>query len=158
MPSGEMSRCAICDPSRCDMLISPCKVHVRDILLALGCDPETRSRITALNHAQLCEAVVGGFDLVVSRTGYTGERWLSSCLFTPAGEALFRPCWKREGFGLKPCGWGAIRCGLKPVCRYTGMRWAARKIWRWRRFWQLCQDVQALVHRPAGFPGPRKSP
>ena len=46
----------------------------RDILLSLGCDAAARRRITALKRTELCEAVVGGFDLVVSRTGYTGEK------------------------------------------------------------------------------------
>ena len=46
----------------------------RDILLALGVDGPTRKRIMALKRTQLCEARVGDFDLVVSRTGYTGER------------------------------------------------------------------------------------
>ena len=46
----------------------------RDILLALGTDQETEKRIKKLRRTELCEAVVGGFDLVVSRTGYTGEK------------------------------------------------------------------------------------
>ena len=44
----------------------------RDTLLALGCDWETEKKIRRLQRTQLCEAVVGGFDLIVSRTGYTG--------------------------------------------------------------------------------------
>ncbi len=46
----------------------------RDILLSLGCDSDTRKRIMKLKRTELCEAIVGGFDLVVSRTGYTGEK------------------------------------------------------------------------------------
>ena len=44
----------------------------RDILLALGVDDETRARILKLKRTELCDAVVGGFDLIVSPTGYTG--------------------------------------------------------------------------------------
>jgi glycine hydroxymethyltransferase len=40
----------------------------------LGADKVTEKKIMALKRTELCEAVVGGFDLVVSRTGYTGER------------------------------------------------------------------------------------
>ena len=46
----------------------------RDILLSLGCSAEDRNKIMSLKRTNLCEATVGGFDLVVSRTGYTGER------------------------------------------------------------------------------------
>jgi glycine hydroxymethyltransferase len=45
----------------------------RDILLALGADPATAKRIKALKRTGLCDAHMGGFDLVVARTGYTGE-------------------------------------------------------------------------------------
>jgi glycine hydroxymethyltransferase len=37
----------------------------REILLSLGCDAPTRKRVMALKRTDLCEAVVGGFDLVV---------------------------------------------------------------------------------------------
>jgi glycine hydroxymethyltransferase len=45
-----------------------------DILLAMGVNADMRRRILALNRTNLCDAVVGGFDLIVSRTGYTGEK------------------------------------------------------------------------------------
>ncbi len=83
--------------------------RARDILLALGCDEETRDRILRLKRTELCEAVVGGFDLVVSRTGYTGEK-MAFELFVHPGEAdaLFNALLKAgEPFGLKPCGLGA---------------------------------------------------
>ena len=40
----------------------------------MGVDAETRARIMKLKRTELCDAVVGGFDLIVSRTGYTGEK------------------------------------------------------------------------------------
>lgn len=81
----------------------------RDILLALGCDTETRKRIVALKRTELCEAVVGGFDLVVSRTGYTGEK-MAFELFVHPDKAV--NLWNAllkvgEPMGLKPCGLGA---------------------------------------------------
>lgn len=81
----------------------------RDILLALGVDAETRRRIMALKRTQLCEAVVGDFDLVVSRTGYTGERMAFELFVHPEkADALFQALLKvGEPFGIKPIGLGA---------------------------------------------------
>ena len=83
--------------------------RARDILLALGVDPETRKRILALKRTQLCEAVVGGFDMVVSRTGYTGEKMAFELFVHPdRAEALFKALLAAgEPLGLKPCGLGA---------------------------------------------------
>lgn len=81
----------------------------RQILLALGCDEATRKRIMKLKRTELCEATIGGLDLVVSRTGYTGE---SMCfeLFVHPDKSV--ELWQKlmsagEPFGLKPCGLGA---------------------------------------------------
>jgi glycine hydroxymethyltransferase len=81
----------------------------RDILLALGCDAETRSHVMALKRTQLCEANLGGFELVVSRTGYTGEKMAFELFVHPdQAEALFTALLQAgEPFGLKPCGLGA---------------------------------------------------
>ena len=81
----------------------------RDILLALGADQETRKRVMALKRTELCEARIGGFDLVVSRTGYTGER-MAFELFVHPGKAP--ELWDRlmevgSPMGMKPCGLGA---------------------------------------------------
>lgn len=81
----------------------------RDILLALGVDAPMRKRIMALKRTELCEAVVGGFDLVVSRTGYTGERMAFELFVHPDKAPEF---WNRlleagAPLGLKPCGLGA---------------------------------------------------
>ncbi len=45
----------------------------RDILLALGTDSISKSLISKLKRTELCEAVVGNFNLIIARTGYTGE-------------------------------------------------------------------------------------
>lgn len=81
----------------------------RDILLALGVDTPTRQRIMALKRTELCEAEVGGYDLVVSRTGYTGEK-LSFELFVHPDKAdsFFNDLLKVGApLGLKPIGLGA---------------------------------------------------
>jgi glycine hydroxymethyltransferase len=83
--------------------------RARDILLALGADAETRKRILALKRTELCDAMVGGFDLVVSRTGYTGEKMAFELFVHPErADELFQALLKAgEPFGLKPCGLGA---------------------------------------------------
>jgi glycine hydroxymethyltransferase len=81
----------------------------RDILLALGADDETAKRILKLGRTNLCEAVVGGFDLVVSRTGYTGES-MAFELFVHPDQAvkLWNKLMEVGGpLGLKPAGLGA---------------------------------------------------
>jgi len=81
----------------------------RDILLALGCDGSTRKRILALKRTELCDAVVGGFDLVVSRTGYTGEKMAFELFVHPQrAEELFNALLQVGGpMGIKPVGLGA---------------------------------------------------
>jgi glycine hydroxymethyltransferase len=41
----------------------------QQVLFALGCDDITKKKIKKLKRTELCEAVLGGFDLIVSRTG-----------------------------------------------------------------------------------------
>ncbi|TLN25947.1 serine hydroxymethyltransferase, partial [bacterium] len=81
----------------------------REILLSLGVDAKTRKRIMALKRTQLCEATVGGFELVVSRTGYTGEKmafelFVHPTKLTDLWNALLKA---GEPLGLKACGLGA---------------------------------------------------
>lgn len=83
--------------------------RARDVLLALGAGEEHHQRIMALKRTELCEAVVGGFDLVVSRTGYTGEKMAFELFVHPDRSAdLFEALLKAgEPAGIKPCGLGA---------------------------------------------------
>jgi len=80
-----------------------------DILLALGVDEATRHKIMLLNRTELFDAVVGGFDLVVSRTGYTGEKMAFELFVHPKEVVnLFTALLKvGESFGIKPIGLGA---------------------------------------------------
>jgi glycine hydroxymethyltransferase len=81
----------------------------REIVLAMGVNDETRKRILALKRTELCEAVVGGFDLVISRTGYTGEKMAFELFIHPArADEFFNAVLKAgEPFGVKPIGLGA---------------------------------------------------
>src|SRR5688500_6906334 len=81
----------------------------RDTLLAMGVDGYTKARIMNLKRTQLTDAVIGKFDLIVSRTGYTGEK-MAFELFVHPEHAV--ECWKAvlktgEQFGVKPVGLGA---------------------------------------------------
>ncbi|MBN8655466.1 MAG: glycine cleavage system aminomethyltransferase GcvT [Anaerolineae bacterium] len=81
----------------------------RDTLLAMGVDDETRARIMKLKRTELCDANVGGFDLIVSRTGYTGEKMAFELFVHPERAVDF---WNGvlkagEPFGVKPIGLGA---------------------------------------------------
>ena len=81
----------------------------RDILLALGTDPVTYKQIMGLSRTHLCEGRVGGFDLVISRTGYTGEKMAFELFVHPEqAEALFNALLEAGApYGLKPIGLGA---------------------------------------------------
>jgi glycine hydroxymethyltransferase len=81
----------------------------RDILRALGCDAETSRRLEKLPWAGVMEGTFGEFDLVVSRTGYTGERVAYELFVHPDRSVAL---WKAllhvgEAMGLKPVGLGA---------------------------------------------------
>ena len=81
----------------------------RDTLLAMGVDDATRARIMKLKRTELCDAVVGGFDLIVSRTGYTGEKMAFELFVHPERAADFWTAVLKSGeqFGVKPIGLGA---------------------------------------------------
>jgi glycine hydroxymethyltransferase len=81
----------------------------RKILLNLKCSLSDREAIMGLAWAQLCEVSLNGIPLVVSRTGYTGER-MGFELFVHPDKAV--ELWNAlleagEPMGLKPCGLGA---------------------------------------------------
>jgi glycine hydroxymethyltransferase len=81
----------------------------RDVLLAMGVDSFTKQRIMKLKRTELCDAKVGGFDLIVSRTGYTGEKMAFELFVHPERAVDF---WNAilkagEAFGVKPIGLGA---------------------------------------------------
>ena len=81
----------------------------REILLSLGVDATNKKKIMALKRTELCEAVVGGIDLVVSRTGYTGEKMAFELFVHPDQAAHLWNLLMQAGtpLGLKPCGLGA---------------------------------------------------
>ncbi len=81
----------------------------RDILLAMGVDTKTRTQVMKLKRTELCDAKIGGFDLIVSRTGYTGEKMAFELFVHPERAADFWNAVLKAGepFGVKPIGLGA---------------------------------------------------
>jgi glycine hydroxymethyltransferase len=81
----------------------------RDILLAMGVDDKTRARILALKRTELCDGGVGSFDLILSRTGYTGEKMAFELFVHPERSVDFWNAILKAGepFGVKPIGLGA---------------------------------------------------
>jgi glycine hydroxymethyltransferase len=80
-----------------------------DVLLALCDDAALARRIKGLPWAGLTQGMVGGLDLIISRTGYTGER-IAYELFVHPDKAP--DLWAAllevgESMGLKPCGLAA---------------------------------------------------
>ena len=81
----------------------------RDVLLAMGVDDKSKARIMKLKRTELCDAVVGGFDLIVSRTGYTGEKMAFELFVHPERAVDFWNAVMKAGeqFGVKAIGLGA---------------------------------------------------
>ena len=81
----------------------------REILLALEASEEDRAKIAALPWAGVTQVTLSGFDVIVTRTGYTGERVAFELFLDPDRTPDF---WRLllevgEPFGLKPIGLGA---------------------------------------------------
>jgi glycine hydroxymethyltransferase len=139
----------------------------RDILFAMGVDAETKRRILALKRTELCDAVVGGFDLIVSRTGYTGEKMAFELFIHPQRAPEFWNAILQAGepFGVKPVGLAArdslrTEAGLPLYGHEMGLgsgQFGESGFGRGRRrVWFVCQALQALVHWPRGVYGPRE--
>ncbi len=81
----------------------------RDVLFALGVDAATERRIRRMKRNHVIHTTVGGFDLIISRTGYTGEKMGFELFVHPdrAAELFAALLAAGEPFGLKPCGLGA---------------------------------------------------
>jgi glycine hydroxymethyltransferase len=81
----------------------------REILLRLGCSEAEAGRLKTLPWAGVMEAEFGGFPLIVSRTGYTGERVAYELFVHPqSAPALWARLLEVGGpLGLVPAGLGA---------------------------------------------------
>jgi len=79
------------------------------ILLGLSFSEADKVKISELGRTKLCHADWKGQDLIISRTGYTGERVAFEIFIHPdASVSLWEDLMTSgEPFGLKPCGLGA---------------------------------------------------
>jgi glycine hydroxymethyltransferase len=75
----------------------------KDILLSLSGSDADKAKISKLPWAGVTQVNLGGYDLIVSRTGYTGERTAYELFIHPdKAPALFKDL----------CESGAVPCGL----------------------------------------------
>jgi glycine hydroxymethyltransferase len=81
----------------------------RQILLACVDDPALRARLRNLERTMFLEGTVGGIDLLVSRTGYTGEAMGFELYVHPDRAVdLWRLLLERGApYGIVPCGLAA---------------------------------------------------
>ncbi len=83
----------------------------RDTLrvLALGGDPAEFKKVEALKRTELCHATLGGFNLIVARTGYTGEQMGFELFVHPDRSVELWNALMKAGapLGMKPVGLGA---------------------------------------------------
>ncbi|MBP6806174.1 MAG: aminomethyltransferase family protein, partial [Chloroflexi bacterium] len=81
----------------------------RDILLSLIDDPALARRLKTLPWAGVTSGQVGGHDVVISRTGYTGERIAFEIFVHPdkSPELWQQLVAAGESMGIKPCGLAA---------------------------------------------------
>ncbi len=87
-------------------LQGPCSAQ---ILCEAVRDADTAARIQALPKSNNLRALVAGIDVIVSRTGYTGEEWGFELYVHPDRACdLWNAVMKAgSGFGLRPTGLGA---------------------------------------------------
>jgi glycine hydroxymethyltransferase len=79
--------------------------QAKDILLSLGGTAEAKAKVERLPWAGVTRLVLGGYDLIVSRTGYTGERMAYELFVHPDRAAeLFRELILHKAV---PCGLAA---------------------------------------------------
>ena len=77
----------------------------KDILLSLGGTDEDQAKVNKLGWAGITQVKLGEFDLIVSRTGYTGERVAFELMVHPdQASALFK---QLVDAGSIPCGLAA---------------------------------------------------
>jgi glycine hydroxymethyltransferase len=78
----------------------------REILLALQPDPALAQRIQKMFWGGVAHGTLGDFDVIVSRTGYTGERVAFELFVHPDRVVAFWDALLAAGqpFGLLPCG------------------------------------------------------
>jgi glycine hydroxymethyltransferase len=80
-----------------------------EVLLALADDAEVKKRIKSLAWGQLTQGYLAGLNLIISRTGYTGEQVAYELFVQPEQAAHLWQAILKVGkpLGVKPCGLAA---------------------------------------------------
>jgi len=98
---GDLRNPAAGEEQRVDLALQGPKS--KDILLALSGTEADKAKVSKLAWAGVTRVTLGGYDLIVSRTGYTGERTAYELFVHPdKAPALFKDL----------CETGAVPCGL----------------------------------------------
>jgi glycine hydroxymethyltransferase len=81
----------------------------REILLQLKSTPEDNKRIKKLARNDNCEVTLAGFNLIVARTGYTGEKVGFELFVHPDNSVALWDALMKAGapLGIMPCGLAA---------------------------------------------------
>jgi glycine hydroxymethyltransferase len=79
------------------------------ILRALAADQYVRDKLGRVRRTDLIEVSLSGIDLVIARTGYTGEEWGYEIFVHPDRAVEFWSLVLEKGaeYGVKPCGLAA---------------------------------------------------
>ena len=79
------------------------------ILQSLTSDPGIKRRLARIRRTDHTRVELAGIDLIIARTGYTGEEWGYELLVHPdrAVRLWYLLLQRGEPFGIKPCGLGA---------------------------------------------------
>jgi glycine hydroxymethyltransferase len=95
------------DEQRVDLALQGPNSH--RILKALGGKKKTRRRLRRLNRTEVMQGKLGGFDLIIARTGYTGEARSYELFVHPDQAAALWEALMEAGkkFGLRPVGLAA---------------------------------------------------
>jgi len=80
-----------------------------EILKKIGFNENDFEKVNSLKRTELCHVEWEGYDIIISRTGYTGEKIAFEIFIHPEGSKLL---WNKmievgTPLGLKPCGLGA---------------------------------------------------
>ena len=126
-------------------------------------DPADARQILRLNRNQLCEVKVAGINVIVSRTGYTGEKMAFELFVHPdQAVALWNALMQAgEPLGLKPCGLGArdsLRTEAGLAVFGQGMGGGVNLGGGQGGLLNFVKMKTTLVIRGSGFPGRGRDP
>ena len=130
----------------------------RDCLLALDGSAEDKAKVKRLRWAGVTQVTLGGFDLIVSRTGYTGERVAYELFVHPdQAAALFQALVDAGVDALWPGGARQPAHRSRTAALWAGAGRRAQYEPGRRRLRRLRQAVQALLHWQGRLHRPRSA-